>query len=92
MTIGASIFTITSMTTQMSVLDKADDESDWTVTVDDTEHRVNGWASLRQLIAKFPDAECRVSGVKESALRKADIQRAMAQFKANGGRGWTSGG
>jgi hypothetical protein len=80
------------MTTQMRVLDRTDDDSDWTVIVDDTEHSVNGWASLCQLRAKFPDAECRVSGVKESALRKADIQRAMAQFKANGGRSWTSGG
>lgn len=67
-------------------------DGDWSVVIDGTEHHVNGYAAFRRLLEQYPDTEYRLSGTDESALRKADIQRAMATFEASGRTKWTSGG
>ena len=49
----------------MKVLDKPEGESQWTVVIDSVEHpdgaggsshEVNGYAELRQLLDRYPDA------------------------------------
>jgi hypothetical protein len=80
---------MTTTTVHVELVQHSDD--DWSVLIDGTEQHIHGYGAFRRLLEQHPEAEYRLSGTQETALRKADIQRAMARFKANGGRGWTSG-
>jgi hypothetical protein len=80
---------MTDTTLRVELVQHAD--NDWSVLIDGIEHHVHGYGAFRRLLEQNPQAEYRLSGTEETALRKADIQRAMARFKANGGHGWTSG-
>ena len=88
------------MTTQITVHQKPEDQSEWPVVIDSIDHprnapathAVNGYAELHQLMEQYPDARCHLAAGVEVALRRADIERAMAFFKASGRHRWTSAG
>lgn len=70
----------------------AETDEDWTVDIAGTKYHVDGYAAFRRLLDDHPEAEYRIHGDEETALRQADILRAMKAFDTGGRRRWTSDG